>query len=529
MNTFFASREHSAQNKKGIAALITILAIAGILGIYYQTIGSMIDIWYTQETYTHGFLVLPFVFYMIWTRRRSIITLNQQPSPTALIGLCLLGFFWLLAKLASVQIAMQYAVVAMLPLVVAAILGYRMMVAMAFPLAYLFFAVPFGDILIPPLINFTADFTVKALQLSGIPVYREGTFFSLPSGNWSVVKACSGLRYLIASVTLGTLYAYLTYYSLSKRLLFVVLSIIVPIIANGMRAYLIVMTGHLSEMKYAAGVDHLIYGWLFFGLVMLILFWLGSFWREDKNDMNSNDAYQYPLIENNHNATSINKTVLIACAVLMVTLVWPAYAAYLDKNMIHNEAEFDFYLPEHKWKITKQPVSDWSPVYIGQPRKFEQHFENNKASKVGLYITYYRNQNQESELINFANVLVPEDDAHWRKINESEQTILLGSRKINLRQARLSSYSGNLLVWRWYVLGDKKTISPYIAKALMAKNKLLTGNDSGAEIIVAASYEMEPSEAIPVLQTFLADMISPINSNLEKYWQESVNSTITTR
>ena len=140
---------------------------------------------------------------------------------------------------------------------------------------------PFGEALIPPLIDFTADFTVTALQLTGIPVYREGSFFTIPSGNWSVVEACSGLRYLIASFTLGALYAYLTYRSLKRRLIFIALSVIVPIIANGVRAYLIVMTGHLSDMSLAVGIDHLIYGWVFFGLVMLLLFWAGSFWRED--------------------------------------------------------------------------------------------------------------------------------------------------------------------------------------------------------------------------------------------------------
>src|SRR4029453_4693921 len=125
------------------------------------------------------------------------------------------------------------------------------------------------------------DFTVTALRLSGIPVYREGTFFTIPSGNWSVVEGCSGLRYLIASITVGTLYAYLTYQKLWKRGLFFAFSVIVPIISNGMRAYMIVMIAHLSDMKLALGVDHLIYGWGVFGGVILLLFWAGSFWRDD--------------------------------------------------------------------------------------------------------------------------------------------------------------------------------------------------------------------------------------------------------
>ena len=135
--------------------------------------------------------------------------LSPQPNLLALLVLGGLGFCWLLATLASVQVFEQFFLIAMIPAAVWAILGNRMVWALAFPLAYLLLAVPFGDALILPLIDFTADFTVTALQLTGIPVYREGSFFSIPSGNWSVVEACSGLRYLIASFTLGTLYAYL--------------------------------------------------------------------------------------------------------------------------------------------------------------------------------------------------------------------------------------------------------------------------------------------------------------------------------
>ena len=65
------------------------------------------------------------------------------------------------------------------------------------------FAVPVGEFLLPVFMEWTADFTVLALRLSGIPVYREGLQFVIPSGNWSVVEACSGIRYLIASLMVG--------------------------------------------------------------------------------------------------------------------------------------------------------------------------------------------------------------------------------------------------------------------------------------------------------------------------------------
>lgn len=513
MNTVFVS-ENSNRNSIHFAILMTVMAIAGILIIYYQTIWSMVETWYRSDTYAHGFLILPFVIYMVWTKRHSIVTLNQQPSPVALFCLFVLGAFWLIAELASVQVVMQYAVVAMLPIVVAAILGYRIMLVLAFPLAYLFFAVPFGDMLIPPLINFTADFTVSALQLSGIPVYREGTFFSLPTGNWSVVEACSGLRYLIASVTLGALYAYLTYYSLIKRIIFIAFSILVPIIANGIRAYLIVMTGHLSNMQLAVGVDHLIYGWVFFGLVMLILFWVGSLWREDNTTANTIQSNGNRRAKEQASDVSARKTILFTGSVLAVALVWPLYAAYLDNDEDFVQPEFNFSYSEKKWRMLDEPVSDWNPVYIGSPGKFEAHFSNNEHKQVSLFITYYQNQRQGNELINSGNALVYEMDSPWRQISESEQSSMINSEKVTYRQAQLNSHDLNLLVWRWYVLGNDETVSSYKAKLLLARNRLLTDSDFGAEVIIATPFGLQPDEAMPVLHQFLKDMLPEITNSL---------------
>ena len=190
---------------------------------------------------------------LIWQRRRS--WRRSRPRPTAL-GLLLLagaGAVWLVADAGEVQVVQQYAMVAMIRGTVIAILGREVARAIMFPLGFLLLGVPIGEALIPPLMDWTADFTVAALRLSGIPVFREGMFFTIPSGNWSVVEGCSGLRYLIASITVGVLFAYLSYQKLWKRLLFVALSIVVPIIANGCRAYMIVMIAHLSDKKLAHG------------------------------------------------------------------------------------------------------------------------------------------------------------------------------------------------------------------------------------------------------------------------------------
>ncbi|MDB5770487.1 MAG: exosortase [Burkholderia sp.] len=492
------------------AALVAILTVVALLAIYYETTRSMVSIWDRSDTFAHCFLIAPISVWLIWRQRKELTTIDSRPTPWALIVLVGLGFGWLLASLAHVLVFQQYFLVAMIPVAIWSVLGTRMAAAIAFPLAYLFLAVPFGEVFIPTMINFTADFTVNALQLTGIPVFREGTYFTLPSGNWSVVEACSGLRYLIASFTLGTLYAYLTYTSLKRRLAFVALSLIVPIIANGIRAYLIVMTGHLSGMTLAVGADHLVYGWVFFGLVMLLLFWIGSFWREDDKVTATAEANTASVAVH---VAPLKATAGVAVATIMIAVAWPTYVSHLDRD-IGGAANKKIDVPgiPGKWEASPAQLADWIPQYIGTPVRFQQTYRRGSQS-ISVYLAEYRNQRPGSQLITSANTLVSDKDL-WKSVSEQMRSIDLDAHQLTVRQNRLLSPAKKLVIWRWYRLDREETTSPQIAKIFLAKNKLLGRGDDGAEIIIAAQYEDKPDEALPVLKDFLNDMLPAIRKGL---------------
>ena len=188
-----------------------------------------------------------------------------------------------------VAAAMQLALVAMLVATVPLVLGWQVTRAMAFPLAFLFFAVPIGEFMTPTLMHWTAEAPVGGLRLTGIPVYQEGQQLVIPSGRWSVVEACSGIRYLMSTFMVGSLFAYLNYRSPAKRLAFAAVSLLLPVVANWVRAYVIVMLGHLTDNRIATGVDHLVYGWVFFGVVILALFFIGARWS-DPDDLDERAA-----------------------------------------------------------------------------------------------------------------------------------------------------------------------------------------------------------------------------------------------
>ena len=492
-------------------ALIAALLV-WLFAWHLETAASAVSIWNRSETYAHGFLIFPISAYLIWLQREKILAIAPLPSAWGIAALVGLGLLWLASDSVEALVVSQYALVAMVPALVWAVLGYRVFIAMLFPLLFLLFAVPVGDFLLAPMMNFTADFTVTALRLTGIPVFREGNFFTVPSGSWSVVEACSGLRYLIASLTLGCLFSYLTYRSLWRRVIFIGLSIVVPIIANGLRAYMIVMIGHLSNNRLATGVDHVIYGWVFFGFVMMLLFWIGSKWREPDEVPGAEKAFQ---TQSSAITRSFSPRILLFAVLSALAIaIWPGYAQHLD--VVSTDAtKLTLAAPNapQGWEVETHPLTDWEPHYLNASGAAKQAFERD-GKRVEVLIKFYRNQHQGAEVINTNNQLVSTRDQRWGLTSDDATSIATSGGQISVSESTLRSGQSNLLVWHWYWIGGMHTSNSYLAKIYQAKTKMLGKGDDAAAIFIYLPFDGKPDSARATLREFVPAIFQQVESAL---------------
>ena len=486
----------------GIAA-----CIVGILAIYWDTARSIVAIWASSDTFTHGYLIVPITAGLIWMKRRQVATLAPRPDYLGFVLLAGAGFAWLVAEAAQVQVLQQYAMTAMIPAVVIALAGRRVALALAFPLGFLLLGVPFGEAFLPRLMDWTANFTVAALRVTGVPVYREGNFFGIPSGYWSVVEACSGLRYLIATITVGALYAYWTYHRWWKRAAFMALSVAVPIVANFFRAYIVVMIGHLSSMKLAVGVDHFVYGWVFFGVVIMLLFWIGSFWRDAPRAGHEQPVRRFPALRTSSGAMA---SAVIGVGVL--SAAWPLYAHYLHRS---DEAATVLAAPAGASGRTLDdpPAGGWRPHYDGAASSVFAVYRKDERT-VAVYMGHYRNQRRGAELVNSQNTVSGPAKSPWASVGQSMRTEDLGVRAIELRETRLRASDQRLLVWDWYRIAGRDLNDPYVAKALLARARLLGGGDDSAAIVLAAAYDARPDAAAQTLRQFTREMMPSVDAAL---------------
>lgn len=479
------------------AGLLWLFVVAWLLFLYRDTLVSMAHIWSVSDTYAHGYVVPLISLWLVWRQRSHLLRLTPQPSVWALLLMLGVALGWLAGDMVVVNVVTHLALVTLLILTVPAVLGWSVAKVLTFPLLFLYFAAPVGDFMLPWLMDRTADFTVMALRLSGIPVYREGLQFVIPSGNWSVVEACSGIRYLIASLMVGCLFAYLSYRSARKRWLFMLVALAVPLVANWLRAYMIVMIGHLSGNELATGVDHLIYGWAFFGVVILAMLFIGARWADPLEPAASVSASPAQVT-----GAALRKGRWWGAAAAALLLLAPhAALKALQSSVIETPVTLAPLSVVAPWQ-PHAASTDWIPAFRNPSAHAKAGFVDGAGRVVDVDLSYYRQQNRERKLVSSSNALVLSSDKQWVRVEGGAHAVPLEGATLSVATATLrsgsvalSSSGQRLRVWRWYWVGDTFTASDVRAKVHGALQLLKGQGDDAAIVVLSTALDESLPEA----------------------------------
>jgi len=252
------------------------VGFAAMVALYFSTVTSAIHLWNNSAAYNYAYLILPISLALIWMERGELA--RAKPVPTfwgAAVGA---GFslIWLVGEYLGIDEGRHIAFVGMMQGLAVGLLGWRLYRFLAFPLLYLFFLVPTGTFLLTPLQSLAHWANVVLLKASGVPVYAEGILIQVPAGSFLVEPGCAGLNFFLVAFALSLLYGRLTYASTFARVMCVVAALAISIIANIIRIYLIIGLAQFTDRRIDITADHIVYGWGFFGVVMLLAMWAGN-------------------------------------------------------------------------------------------------------------------------------------------------------------------------------------------------------------------------------------------------------------
>ena len=349
--------------------------------------------------------------------------------------------------------------------------------------------------------HWTVDALVAGLRATGIPVYQEGQQLVIPSGRWAVVAACSGVRYLMATFMVGSLFAYLNYSSTRKRLIFVAISLVLPVFANWVRAYIIVMLGHLSNNEIATGVDHIVYGWVFFGIVIMALFFIGARWADPDDSDAAADLAQRQAHARADAPVPGWRSMAMAAVALLV-LLWPQWITGGDVGpAAAGPVQLELPATLGAWRAEPLPVEDWTPFFPSATLERHMRYVGPQGQQVAVHLSYYRGQHGEVKLVSSTNRFIEGGDSRWHVLSEGVASAPVGAQPITWRQAKVLGADGDprlgggrvhLTIWRLYWLGGPTAYDDVRAKLLQAWQAMRGQPDDGAVIHLASSL---PDEA----------------------------------
>lgn len=487
-------------------SLLIVLGIAGLFVVLMPTYTEIFDFWWNYSAYNHCILIVPISLFLAYEKRSELLRVEPAVSWLGGTYFFINSVLWIIGGFLSIAALQHLAAIGLIIALIWALIGNSAARVIAFPLLYLYFGVPEGEVLVPYLRDLTAEVVVNLLRVTGIPVFMEGRYLTIPSGQFHVAKACSGINYLIATLAVGTVFAYTRYKSNWRRLTFMILAIMVPLLANGIRAYGIVMIAHLSDYKYAMGIDHYIYGWLFFGIVIFILFAIGNLFSDTNG--NQIEIHRFHWVEANRKSRPGAVTVLLTALILIwvTSLVYQRLVAIPISNHVYSIKAGE------NWGFKENAGLTLFGSYAGKPIELVNQFQHEAfENPVSLHVALYPNQEQNGELENRANLFF--DEEKWHRISGPLLTSTGAMKFDTVEEFVLRRYGRDHLAWVWYeVSGDVLTKQSDVKWAL-TKARLAGDHSGGAHGVIVSPVLDNPGRTREVLKSFLTD-VEPLMSNL---------------
>ncbi|GGA40201.1 exosortase A [Sphingomonas psychrolutea] len=483
-----AWRRHSA-----ILGGVALLLIAA----FWHDVVALATIWWTSTTFGHCLFIGPVLAWLVWQRRAGLAQLTPVAWAPGLLLVALGGFGWLLGEAGGVALARHLGIVLMLQGAVVTLLGPNVARALLFPLVYAVFLVPFGEGLEEPLQSATVAMTMPLLHLFGVPAQVDGVLITIPGGYFEVAEACSGAKFVIAMIAYGALVANVCFVSWRRRAIFMVVAVVVPVIANGLRAFGTIYAAYLTSVERATGLDHIVYGWVFFGLVMAAVLAIGWRWFD-----RAPDAPVFDPARLQAQPTLRMDALIAATLVLASAAVFPAWSAAIAGRAQVLPSQIA--LPEvpgwHRTGISTRAA--WSPNYPGADHFLFGRYADASGDTVDLAIAVYGSQREGKELVAFGVGVLREDD-RWVRVADLPD--LAGGAAMRITAPGPVERQ----VATWYRVGDVVTHRGVIVKLESLKAKLLGGPQRAVAVHVSA--EVMPGRDPRAAMARFVTALGPIN------------------
>jgi len=469
---------------------------AAILLLFRRDAADIVAVWLQSPTFNHCLFILPLIAWLVWQRLPELRRLAPAAWAPGLLLVAAGALGWLLGEAGSVALARHAGLVLMLQGAVIACLGKAVSRGLAFPIFYALFLIPAGQEIVPAMQTVTARMCMALLGLAGIPAHIEGVFITTPTGYFKVAEACSGVMFLVAMLAYGALAANVCFRTWKRRALFMAAAIVIPVLANGVRAFGTIYIAERVDADFAAGFDHVFYGWIFFAIVIALLMAAG--WRFF--DRKPGDPWFDPraLQPEGMAAGGTPRLLQVAAAVLALAAAPPLWSAAIASA--GSRAPADIVLPQVEgWqRVARDKGRPWQPHFGGADMIRIGRYRSRAGQEVDLAIALFARQAEGRELVGYGQGAVASQGA-WSWAADAEAPP-------RGKAERISSHGTIREVASFYRVGDILTGSAAAVKLATVRARLLGGPQRAVAVLVSAEAPAAGVDPRPAIDAFLKDL-----------------------
>jgi len=253
-------------------SLLWIVFCGTFLAAYFPVLIGLIFLWANSDDYSHGFAIIPLALYILWQKREILHSAQVRGAWVGFLVATGSLLVYIVAKKGEMQTFASVSMIFFLWGTVIFLFGYEIFKACLFPLLILFFMIPVPAQIIAaltiPLQLLVTDASVWLASLFGIPILSEGNVIQLPQRTFQVVQACSGLRSIMAMLTLGAVLGYFTLRSNVLRAILFLLAVPIAMAVNIIRVFVLIAVFHSLSIDLSEGSLHTIMGLTIFGIAI---------------------------------------------------------------------------------------------------------------------------------------------------------------------------------------------------------------------------------------------------------------------
>jgi exosortase A len=436
--------------------------------VFYPAWESLALLWNGDNgDYSHGFLILIITAYLLIRQLSQKSAFTGDINYFFLLTLAAISFVWSLTQQANIQIGYQLLLPAIILLSFMSLFGLKRSKIFIFPSLYLIFAIPVWGVLTVPLQMMAVFVNTHLLGLINIPAFIDGFYVSIPAGTFEVAGGCSGVRYLMVSLSLFSLYAFDNYNRWSNRIILMVVAIIVATATNWIRIFIIIVAGQTTNMQSSLIEDHDFFGWIVFAVALIPLFIFAlklPDWLSDEKPIEK--ISDVKLFKQKYNVKAYSLLVL-------ATFLIPT--AFAFQSIEQGSVRLSPIKEEFEGASLTDAKKIIQPDFVGPDLTFDETFEF-EGSILQVFIASYVNQTQGRELIHWENEKFINN---WNVVSQKQVGDLL------FLEVKKETSDEIVFIAKRYNIGDISTTNKRYAK-LYEILKPVMGNRASSAIFIAS-------------------------------------------